>query len=106
MPSKALIELGGQTFLEHVLSALLGVDRVRRVAVVGLAPEHCPDLGPRVIFAEDRGSMWENGEAGVECLRSTGEISEQILASTCDIPLVTPEIVDDLISRCLSLRFL
>ncbi len=102
VPSKALIDLGGRTFLEHVLSALLGVDRVRRVVVVGLAPEHRPDLGPRVVFAADRGSMLENGEAGVECLRATGEISERILTSTCDIPLITSEVVSDLISCCLS----
>ena len=101
VPSKALIELGGRTFLEHVLSALLGVDQVRRVAVVGLAPEHRPDLGPRVVFAADKGNMLENGVAGVECLKATGEISERILTSTCDIPLITPTIVGDLISRCL-----
>jgi molybdopterin-guanine dinucleotide biosynthesis protein A len=101
VPSKALIELGGRTFLEHVVSALLGVDQVRRVAVVGLAPEHCPDLGPQVIFAADRGGMLENGVSGVECLRATGEISERIVTSTCDIPLVTSEVVRDLIARCL-----
>jgi molybdopterin-guanine dinucleotide biosynthesis protein A len=102
VPSKALIELGGRTFLEHVLSALLGVEQVRRIAVVGLAPEHRPDLGPQVVFAAGRGSMLGNGEAGVECLRTTGEISERILTSTCDIPLVTSEVVSDLISRCLA----
>jgi molybdopterin-guanine dinucleotide biosynthesis protein A len=102
VPSKALIELGGRTFLEHVLSALLGADRVRRIAVVGLAPKDRPDLGPRVVFAADRGGMLENGEAGVERLRTTGEISERILSSTCDIPLITSTIVDDLISRCLA----
>ena len=96
VPSKALIELGGRTFLEHVIAALLGVDQVRRVAVVGLAPEHRPDLGPQVIYAAGRGSMLDNGEAGVECLRATGEISERILASTCDIPLITSEVVGDL----------
>jgi hypothetical protein len=46
--------------------------------------------------------MLENGVAGVECLRSTGEISERILSSTCDIPLITPTVVGDLISRCLA----
>jgi hypothetical protein len=96
-PCKALIQLGGKTFLERVASALLDSGRVRRLAVVGLPLEHRIDLGPQVAFACDAGGIWENGEVGLSCLRESGETSERILASSSDIPLITPQIVRDLV---------
>ena len=101
VPHKALIELDGQTSLERVVSALLGSGRIGRIAVVGLSPELCPDLGPRVTFLPDAGDMLENGEAGVAYFRSTGGVSERIVGSACDIPLITAEIVSGLIDQCL-----
>jgi len=101
VPCKALIKLGGKTFLEHIVSAILGSGRVRRIVVVGLAPEHQLDLGPKVAFIPDTGGMLENGEAGIEYLKSTGGVSERLLASSGDIPLITSEIVSALIEMCL-----
>lgn len=100
-PCKALIKLGERTFLERIVSAMLGSTRVDRIVVVGLLAEHRPDLGSRVVFLPDAGSILTNGEAAVQYLRSTGRISERILASTSDIPLITSQVIDDLIDQCL-----
>jgi GTP:adenosylcobinamide-phosphate guanylyltransferase len=100
-PNKALIRLGDRTFLERITSALLDSGRVRRLAVVGLPPEHQLDLGARVTFAQGGGGIWENGEAGLACLRENGETSERILVSSSDIPLITPQIVRDVVDMYL-----
>ena len=100
-PTKALIEFNGQTSLARIVSALLQSQRVGRIIVVGLPPQHYLNLGPQVAFLPDAGSMLENGEAGLAYLRATGTISERILACSCDIPLLTPQIVSDLIDQCL-----
>jgi molybdopterin-guanine dinucleotide biosynthesis protein A len=101
-PCKVLIKLGGKTFLELIASALLDSGRVRRLAIVGLSPEHQLNLGPQVLYAPAAGGMFENGEAGLECLRANGEPSARILASAGDIPLITPQIVSSLVDLYLS----
>jgi GTP:adenosylcobinamide-phosphate guanylyltransferase len=101
VPAKALIELNGQTFLDRIVSALLQSQRIGRVIVVGLPPEHRPKLGPQVTFLPDAGGILQNGEAGVAYLRATGAVSERILACSCDIPLLTPQIVRDFVDQCL-----
>jgi molybdopterin-guanine dinucleotide biosynthesis protein A len=101
-PRKTLIKLGDKTLLEHVVSALLGARQVRRVAVVGLPDEYHLDLGPAVSFLPDAGSMLGNGEAGVVHYRSTGQISDRVLVSSGDIPLLTSEVVSELIERSAS----
>jgi molybdopterin-guanine dinucleotide biosynthesis protein A len=101
-PRKARIELGGATFLERIVAALLGSEHVGRVVVVGLPAEYQTGLGPRVSYVPDAGGMFENGASGIEYLRSTGQISERILLSSCDIPLITPQIVSDTLDLILA----
>ena len=100
-PSKALIALGGKTFLEHIVTAMRTSARVRRIVIVGLPPEHRPDLGADIVFLPDTGSMYGNGCSGVNYLKSTGEASDWILASSSDIPLLTPQVVSGVIDLCL-----
>jgi GTP:adenosylcobinamide-phosphate guanylyltransferase len=101
-PVKALITLGDRTFLERIVAALLDSDRVRRVAIVGLPPGLEPNLGTEVLFVPGRGSMFANGEAGVERLSAAGPASSKLVVSTADIPLITAHIVQELIDSCLS----
>ena len=96
-PCKALIELGDKTFLERIADALLSSGRVRRIVVAGLEADRIPNLGPDVAFLPDAGSMLNNGQAGLDYFYGTGEISERIVVSSADVPLITPEIVRDLL---------
>jgi molybdopterin-guanine dinucleotide biosynthesis protein A len=96
-PCKALIELGDKTFLERITDALLGSGHVRRMVIAGLESDQCPSLGPHVAFLPDAGSMLNNGQAGLDFFRSTGEISERIVVSSADVPLITSEIVRDIL---------
>ena len=101
-PNKALIELGGMTFLERIVTAMQGSGRIRRIVIVGLAPEHRPNLGTDVVFLPDAGSMYGNGRAGVNYLQSTGGASDRIVASSSDVPLLTPQIVNGVIDLATS----
>ena len=100
-PRKALIRLGEKTFLEHIVSAMLDSNRVRRIIVVGLPTQHTMNLGAQVSYIPDAGGLLENGQAGIDYLRGTGHISERVLAASSDIPLITPKIVQDLLALCL-----
>ncbi len=100
-PCKALIRLGDKTFLEHIVAAILKSGYVRRLVVVGLPEELRPNMGPQVSFLPDAHGMLANVESGVNHLQETGTVSERILISSSDIPLITPAIVRDLVDRCL-----
>ena len=100
-PCKALIQLGGQTFLQHIVAAMIESERVRRIVVVGIPSELRPDLGSQVVFLPDAHGMLANGRAGIEYFRSTGGSSARILSSSGDIPLITPEVVSDFVDLCL-----
>ena len=102
-PNKALIELGGKTFLERIVIAMQESGRVRRIVIVGLAPEHQIDLGADIVFLPDAGSMYGNGCSGVNYFKSTGGVSDWVLASSSDVPLLTPQVVSGVID--LGLRY-
>lgn len=100
-PCKALIKLGDKTFLERIVQAMQESERVRKIVVVGIPANLCPDLGRDVVFLPDAGGMIANGEAGVAYLKGTGQISERLLASSCDIPLLTSQAISGMIDQCL-----
>jgi GTP:adenosylcobinamide-phosphate guanylyltransferase len=99
-PVKAMIQHRGKTFLEYVVAALQGTERVRRIAVVGLPGEHRLDLGPDIVYLPDSGSMIDNAEAGIAYLASSVDCPERIVLASSDIPLVTPAIVNDVVDQC------
>jgi len=99
-PVKALIRHEGKTFLEYLVSALLGSGRIGRIVVVGLPSEYRLELGTNVTYLPDEGGLIDNAEAGVAYLASAGLSPERIILASSDVPLITPAIVNDFIDRC------
>lgn len=98
-PYEALIEIGGRPILAYVLEALRASQYVDRLMVVG---PPALDLVVTVSGAErvDSGpDVLANLQAGVAALGATGS-ARHILISTSDIPLLTPQAVDDFLTRC------
>ncbi|MBO2519055.1 MULTISPECIES: nucleotidyltransferase family protein [Limnochorda] len=98
-PYEALIEIGGRPMLAYVLEALQASAQVGRLVVVG---PPALDVVVTVTGAErvDPGpDVLANLLAGVDALGARGS-SRHILVSTADIPLLTPEAVDDFLNRC------
>ncbi|MCG8401933.1 MAG: nucleotidyltransferase family protein [Firmicutes bacterium] len=94
-PNEALIEIGGRTMLDYVLSALQGAGRVDRIVVVG-TPEVEAALPAGVEYQAAGDEIIDNVLHGLGKLAS----DRLVMVVTSDIPLLTPVAVDDLAARC------
>lgn len=114
--NKAFLQLRGEPLLIHVLRALLGSDRVGKVAIVGPSDRlkialHEHGVVGDVVVVEQRDNMIENFKAGYVAslgfapevdfwsLKGTVHESTPVLVSPCDIPLLTSAEVDEFIVR-------
>jgi CTP:molybdopterin cytidylyltransferase MocA len=94
---EALIPIGNKTMVEHVVDALLKARNVKRVLIIGPVAELSSlVLDKRTSTAESCGGILENIEAGLN--RLPGE--KRVLLVTSDIPMLTPEAVDDFLVLC------
>lgn len=94
---EALIPIGNKTMVEHVVDALLKAKNVNKVLIIGPVTELSGlAFDNRVSTAESCGGILENIEAGLKSL--PGE--KRVLLVTSDIPLLTPQSVDDFFELC------
>lgn len=99
-PYEALIEIAGRPMIAYVLEALRGTSEVGRLVVVG--PGELDPVVGAFVGAEriDPGpDVMANVRAGVGYLAASGA-TDRILIATSDIPLLTPEAVQDFLTRC------
>lgn len=85
--NRALVTLGPQTMLAHVVGALHGSASVGHVFIVGDVP---PDAHYQQVAPGE--SLIENLLAGLE---AAGKEADSVLVATSDIPFLTPAAVDD-----------
>jgi len=94
---EALIPIGGKSMVEYVVEALSAAFLVNQIVVVGPREEllQAPALrGSTVVQAG--ATVLENIQLGIQSLAPT----RRALAVTSDIPLLTPEAIDDFVARC------
>lgn len=91
---KPLIPIAGQPMGQWVLEALRQSGRVGRIAYVGPLTEGMEALVD--LRVTDTGSLIGNLEAGVAALQAAGN-GERVLVATADIPMLTGEMVADLL---------
>ena len=111
--NKAFLEVGEKVLVRYVVEALLGAERIGQIFVVGPAEEllkHMMGYPNRVRVIAQRGKMLTNCWAGIEasedCHRhdKTIPINERpLLITSCDLPLVTANSIDDFVLRCAQL---
>jgi molybdopterin-guanine dinucleotide biosynthesis protein A len=100
--NEALIIIGNCPMIFYVYNALKSSNRVNRIVVSG------PVDALRNIFArEDNIYFVDSGDNaiqsfnnGVQLLTRMGNVTEKILILPTDIPFITPEAVNDFLSRC------
>jgi GTP:adenosylcobinamide-phosphate guanylyltransferase len=97
---KALLEMAGHPMLHWILEALDHASTVRRIAVSGLATPAAPTAKPRV-YVSDQGTLMGNAQAGAAELAKTGPLTSHVLLVSSDIPTLTPEIVDWIVTTAL-----
>lgn len=97
-PVKGLVKVAGKPMVQWVVEALRKAQQVREIAVV-LPPEQdtseWQDLVDYIVPAD--GMISENVGAGVRALSARGPV----VVATSDIPSVSPQAIDDLISQSL-----
>lgn len=108
--NKAFLQMAGQTLVERVVDALLEVDTVGQVFVVGPLERLRAVLGERserVTLVAQSGQMLANAWEAIHAIearwKSSGREADPqrpILFLSCDLPLISPQAVADFIARC------
>lgn len=97
VPNEALIDIGGKPMVQYVIDGLRQSKEVRRIVVVAPPGELEPHLqGNGLEFVPSTGSIVDNIVAAARVLPK----HEQILIATCDIPLITGEMIDGFLDLC------
>ncbi|MBU5676090.1 nucleotidyltransferase family protein [Alkaliphilus sp. MSJ-5] len=98
---KALINFKGKPLIEYTIDALTQSEMIEYILVVGNKALLTPYIGNKVdeIIDQEK-NMLDNLMKGI----SYFEENEKILISTCDIPLITFQAVQDFIIKSLNLN--
>ncbi|NTW05532.1 MAG: NTP transferase domain-containing protein [Peptococcaceae bacterium] len=96
VPFEAMIPIGSKMMTEYVVDALRGAKGINQIIVVGPAEiaKYLQQDDVRVIPANN--NIIDNIQTGFSALPDT----EKILIVTCDIPLLTPQAIEDFVARC------
>ncbi len=95
---EAFISIGDFLMIDYVVNAILGAERVGRVAVVGpveLLEEHFGNT-KNLLFTPPGETMLQSMHKGMNKLNT----DRHVLVATADIPLITSEAIDEFIKLC------
>lgn len=111
--NKAFLEIGGLTLVRRVVEALLAAESVGQIFVVGPVDRLADSLAglpDTVHVVKQAGKMltnaWEAIHAAEKYHRDKiGKDDPQrpLLFLSCDLPLISPQAVDDFVARCATL---
>ncbi len=108
--NKAFLEVGGRVLVHHVMEALLGSSSIGRIYLVGPTEQLgkvFPAPSPRITILDQAGTMLSSSQAAVRACEarraSENDVPVQnhpMLFISCDLPLISPQAVDDFVARC------
>ncbi len=101
-PYEATIPIAGKPLIRYTIDFLAGAKTIDKVVVVGPEAEITAALGgaKKLEFVPPTGDMFDNVLVGCERLKKIGGKSRLVLVAAADLPLITPEIVDGLVTMC------
>lgn len=95
--NKALIMIDDKPMITYIVDALNNSENIDKIIVVGPKNELHPYIGKKVKEILNPGnSILENMEIGLNYFNSAGSL----LLLTSDIPLITPEAIDEFLEIC------
>ena len=95
--NKALIMINGRPMIEYIVDVLNNSENIDQILVVGPKKELHPYIGKKVQEILNSGnSLLENMEIGLNYFNS----ADSLLLLTSDIPLITPEAIDEFLEIC------
>lgn len=94
---EAMIEIAGKPMVTFVAEALAACPKVARIFVVGPARELAScGFPPEVVVVEGGRTIMDTIKNGMAMLGH----NRKVLVATADIPLVTPEAIEDFLAQC------
>jgi CTP:molybdopterin cytidylyltransferase MocA len=110
--NKAFLEIGGKVLVRRVVEALLGASTIGKIFVVGPEERLRKALGglpDEVIIVEQAGQLLSNAWATINASEArnreqggSDDPLRPLLFISSDLPLISPLVVDDFVSRCAS----
>jgi CTP:molybdopterin cytidylyltransferase MocA len=110
--NKAFLEIGGKVLVRRVVEALLGASTIGKIFVVGPEERLRKALGglpDEVIIVEQAGQLLSNAWAAINASEArnreqggSDDPLRPLLFISSDLPLISPLVVDDFVSRCAS----
>ncbi len=97
--SKAMLDVAGTPMIQWILNALSTAKKVDRVIIVGLTEKSGVTCEKPLFFVQNQGGMLANIIAGVNKVLELEPKTEYTLLISSDIPALTGEMVDWLISK-------
>jgi GTP:adenosylcobinamide-phosphate guanylyltransferase len=95
--NKALIMLNNRPMIDYIVDVLNNSENIDRILVVGPKNELYPYIGKKVDEILNPGnSILRNMEIGLNFFNS----ADNLLLLTSDIPLITPEAIDEFLEIC------
>jgi len=95
--NKALIMINGRPMIDYIVDVLNNSEIIDQILVVGPKKELHPYIGKKVKEILNSGnSILENMEIGLNYFNS----ADSLLLLTSDIPLITPEAIDEFLEIC------
>lgn len=95
--NKALIEINGKPMIEYVVEAVRNVRAAGKIAVIGPKEEIENILKGKVwAIIDSNESLFNNVIRGASLLKD----DRFVLVTTCDIPMISKEAIEDFISQC------
>jgi len=98
---KALMQIAGKPMIQWVLDALSGARTIENVVIVGISPKSKVTCKKPVTFVPNQGKMLDNLQAGMDALRAIRPQKGHFLFVSSDIPTITSEMVDWVVSTCM-----
>ena len=92
--NKAMIPVGGRPMVQWVIDALCGSQRVEQLVLIGLQPGPLLQSSKPTAYIDEGDGMLANIKVGLEYFSLIRPASTHVLLVSCDIPAITPEIVD------------
>lgn len=99
---KPLLPIAGKPMVTHVVEALAAVRGVRQVLVVGLGEADMASFAVPAQHLPPAGDLVANIVAGFAYATEHYPAMEAVLYSSCDVPLLTPAILDAFVEECFS----
>ena len=97
---KAVIPIAGKPMVAYVVDALAATRHVEHIVVVALDPAANVQFSVPVEHVPDAGSLMDNVEAGLRYALDHYPDLDGVLLCSSDVPLVTPDILNDIVEEC------